>query len=224
MFDFVTESKFNPLAGECQHNCDYGWCRELVRKYNLQKYVGVTRIDLKVLNRRFTADDVVFLCDMNDLFGAWVDRAQIKRILDYVSNSPATFLALTKNPARYLEFQLPSNLIAGATIECDCSQKIHSQAPPPLTRLLAFEELKHLYKMVCVEPIMDFSNVNRFGGLILRCKPQFVAVGYDNYKHGLPEPPLRMTNDLIEFLEEHGVYVFKKTLRECTPLIKKEAP
>jgi len=39
-------------------------------------------------------------------------------VLKVVKETPkATFLFLTKNPARYLEFNFPNNVILGATIE-----------------------------------------------------------------------------------------------------------
>lgn len=42
-----------------------------------------------------------------------------------------------------------------------------------------------------------------------------VAVGYDNYGNGFPEPQLSKTMQLIDKLESMGIKVYRKTLREA---------
>jgi protein gp37 len=118
MFPFIT-STWNPLGGECLHNCSYCWAKELAKKYNMKKYTGKPTLSIKELSRVFQHKDFVFTCDMCDLFGEWVPTEFIQRILDRMLTSQATYLLLTKNPARYLEFDLPKNCVAGATIETD---------------------------------------------------------------------------------------------------------
>ena len=44
--------------------------------------------------------------------------------------------------------------------------------------------------------------------------PEFVAVGYDNYKNGLQEPELENVEALIHGCENRGIKVYRKTLRE----------
>ena len=48
-----------------------------------------------------------------------------------------------------------------------------------------------------------------------RFRPWAVAIGYDNYNNGFPEPPLSKTMQLIDELESLGIKVYRKTLREC---------
>lgn len=212
MFPFITVPDFNPLGGECKHNCSYSWCKQLINRYPVlkKKYQGTPFIDEKQLKRVFKSTDFVFVCDMCDLFGDWVPSELILRILDYIENSPAQFLLLTKNPKRYHEFPLPKNCVAGATIESDWNLDV-TKAPDPMKRIEAMRELHHR-KMVSVEPIMVHSDAFPF--MVASIHPEFVAVGYDNYNNHLQEPSLSETESLISVLESFGIKVYRKTIRE----------
>jgi protein gp37 len=211
MFPFISVT-WNPLGGECLHNCSYCWAKKLSNQYRMEKYIGKSTLNTKELSRVFQHQDFVFTCDMCDLFGEWVPKDFIQRILDRMLTSQATYLLLTKNPARYLEFDLPKNCVAGATIECDMMFKVNGDAPTPFSRIEAMRKVKGR-KMVSVEPIMVFTD--SFPYSIVSMNPEFVAVGYDNYNSGLSEPSLNKTLDLIAVLEEWKVKVYRKTLREA---------
>jgi protein gp37 len=211
MFPFITKT-WNPLGGECQHNCSYCWAKKLTKQYGMKKYVGYPTINTKELHRVFEPNDFVFVCDMCDLFGDWVPTEYIQRIMDQIGFlSQGQFLLLTKNPGRYLKFDLPDNVVAGATIECDIMFKVKSEAPVPFLRIGDMRKVK-AKKMVSIEPIMEFTE--SFPYSIASIKPDFVAVGYDNYHNNLPEPPLGKTMDLIAVLKDRGITVYEKTLRE----------
>lgn len=213
MFPFITVT-WNPLGGECLHHCSYCWARKLAERYMFKKYKGKPRLIEKEFRRKFTEKDFVFVCDMCDLFGHWVPSELIQRVLDYIEQSPATFLLLTKNPGRYHEFVIPKNCVCGATIESDIDHEL--TGPPETNRLQAITFLAHPRKMISIEPIMRFSPA--FLMLLVIAQPEFVAVGYDNYCNGLNEPDLEITKILIEGLEVHNIKVYRKTLRErCFP-------
>lgn len=58
----------------------------------------------------------VFVCSMADLFGDWVPSSWIEDIITTARRTPRhTYLFLTKNPARYSEFNFPENCWMGAT-------------------------------------------------------------------------------------------------------------
>jgi len=216
MFPFITIPNFNPLGGECKYYCKYCWAqgpKGLVNKYDMKKYCGEPYLVEKELNRKFKPDDFVFVCDMCDLFGWWVPHEFIERVLDFIRNSPATFLLLTKNPRRYKEFNIPENCVCGATVESDEVYE-GTKAPFPCDRLYELATLKHPRKMISIEPIMWF-NLDLFIEAILSIMPAFVAVGYDNYNNNLLEPSLTKTKNLIEVLEAKGIKVYRKTLREA---------
>jgi DNA repair photolyase len=227
MFPFITQT-WNPLGGECLHKCRYCWATALKNKYpNLKtKYGGEPRIVEKEFNRvkSFKATDFIFVCDMTDLFGYWVPDEIIQHIFEDITGSPAKFLLLTKNPKHYHDLiaigvHIPLNCVLGCTIESDID---HLITVPVKSRLQAMADLSAMgYPvMLSVEPIMKF-DLARFPLWIAKIKPKFVAVGYDNYNHGLPEPSLEATLHLIELLEKAGITVYRKTLREASVGVKK---
>jgi protein gp37 len=70
---------------------------------------------------------VIFVGSMYDIFGEWVPSDWIHWILDTANNCPQhTFLFLTKNPKRYLEFEnaMPENCWYGATVTMPEAQMI----------------------------------------------------------------------------------------------------
>jgi hypothetical protein len=188
------------------------------------KYSGAPRIVQSGFAeiKTFTKEDFVFVCDCCDLFGRWVPTEFIHLILIAIRVSPAKFLLLTKNPERYRELisigvSIPSNCVLGCTVESDIDQLSCGQLET--SRLLAMAELSAMgYSvMLSVEPIMKFSPA-AFPIWIAKVAPKFVAVGYDNYSHGLPEPSLAETLQLISNLEAAGITVYRKTLREAKNL------
>lgn len=213
MFPFITTT-WNPLGGECKHGCKYCWAKRLTKQYSMQKYTGEPTLKTNDVYRTFKPTDFVFTCDMSDLFGQWVPSEMIQAVLDIIEKSQAKFLLLTKNPARYLDFKLPKNAVAGVTIESDINSS--GCAPDQMSRISAMRSLKHS-KMVSIEPIMDFSE--NFPYKVVSMKPDFVAVGYDNYNNGLPEPSLDRVRDLIAVLEEWKIKVYEKTMREAVKQI-----
>lgn len=203
MFEFITKV-WNPIGGDCKNNCPYCWAKRLIKKYDMKKYTGEPKLYRKQLKKKFKETDFVFVQDMSDLFGSWVPREIIQEVLDYIKQSEATFLLLTKNPKRYLEFEIPENCVCGATIETDTGFRGD--------RFDAMTALNHERKMVSIEPVMYFSRC--FLPRLILCGLEFVAVGYDNYGCGLDEPLLDNVNELISNLEKNGIKVYKKTLRE----------
>ena len=210
MFSFITQT-LNPLGGECLHKCSYCWAKTLIDKFQMKKYQGKPRLITRELERKFTAEDFVFVCDMTDLFGHWVPKENIQAILDYIRKSPATFLLLTKNPFRYSEFEIPVNCVCGAPIESDIDHEL--TGPPESLRLHAMAKLCHPRLMVSIEPVMEFTP--DFQQALFDIYPEFVAVGYDNYGNYLHEPELEDVEALIHGLENRGIKVFRKSLREA---------
>lgn len=225
MFPFITVPDWNPLGGECHYNCYRGgcWAKRLIAQYGMTKYKGDARLCTEQMEREFKPGAFVFTCDMLDLFGPWVQKADVLAVLDVIRNTPeAKFLLLTKNPARYLEFtgSLPKNAVLGATVETNVYfESGISYAPSPLDRLEAMTLLADMVKnqiFFSVEPICDFTEPYFAQALTRRWRSLFgVAVGYDNYENHLPEPSLAKAERLIGQLEKAGVRVFRKTLREA---------
>jgi protein gp37 len=166
------------------------------------------------LRRRFSRNSFVFVSDMSDLFGDWVPREWIERVLDTIRMWPHTyFLLLTKNPKRYLSFGLPVNTVAGATIESNRDYPSLSKAPPQSERIDAMKRLTHKHKAVVVEPILEF-DLEEFTEAIKEISPSFIYIGYDNYGFRLPEPRLEKTIEFINKLKRF-TDVRVKTIRKA---------
>jgi protein gp37 len=230
MFSFITKT-WNPLGGECEHKCDYCWAQgpNGLSSTNPQcrtKYQGPPDLKLPELKRRFRPDDFIFVEDMGDLFGEWVPNVYIEQVLARIRDQPKTqFLLMTKNPRRYyfLARNLPSNAVLGCTIESNRNYLLLSRAPKQTERLQRMYQLKwdgtvtgHLRRFISVEPILDF-DLPDFSNSLIELAPWAIAIGYDNYEkfHAhLPEPFLAKTLHLIDDLENAGIMVYRKTLRE----------
>ena len=215
MFPFITKT-WNPVVG-CRHGCVYCWARKLAegKLKGTERYKNGFKPQFieKELDKFFRGKEFVFVCDMGDLFGSWVPYSWIKAVLDRISTMSADFLLLTKNPHRYLDFKIPENCICGATVESDIDWHV-TGAEHPLYRLAEMKALSHPRKMLAIEPILQF-NFEYFIDRILNIKPEFVAVGYDNYDNHMPEPSLAKTMQLIDRLEKAGITVYRKTLRKA---------
>ena len=223
MFKDVSAT-WNPLVG-CKHYCVYCWAKEYVEKklkYKFEKYKqGFFKprfIEKELKKKNFPKAGMVFVVDMGDLFGEWVPKKIIQKIIDVVEQKQENkFLFLTKNPKRYFKFTFPSNAILGATIETNDDElyvkhKI-SRAPLPSERIKAMIELDHEHKFVSIEPILDFK-FDEFIEQLVEINPETIYVGYDNYNHKLPEPPMDKTLRFVKVLrEEKGLNVRTKTIR-----------
>ena len=167
---------------------------------------------------KFGKGDVIFVSDMGDLFGSFVPSEWVIQVLEYTSRFPETsFLFMTKNPIRYLDFQyrIPKNAILGATIETNIDNIFQtdgiSQAPLPSERFDAMKNLDWERKLLSIEPILDF-DLEIFAKWVEDVYPFLVYVGYDNYGHNLKEPSEKKTLELIDRISENTL-VIKKTIR-----------
>lgn len=209
----VIDVTWNPVVG-CLHNCTYCWARDLAetRLTHMKKYKDgfKPKIAEYELEKSFRKQ-YVFACDMGDLFGDWVPKEWILKVLAAVGNNPSScFLLLTKNPKRFFEFLdvFSENLVLGATIETNREYKF-SNAPSVAERYKCMIELPYKRKMVSIEPVMDF-DPEEFIGWLKDISPVVVHVGYANRYQGLPEPSLKKTQELITKL---GSFTKVKSLR-----------
>jgi len=232
MFPFITRTH-NPIGGGhviqkdgkitgC-YDCVYCWATSMKNQYKWQKYLGVYRIIENELLVRYKPDDFTFVCDMID-----IGRLPIPILIQFINwlkAQPGKILLLTKNPKIYAqlytdEIRFPENVYFGATIESDKNYPEISKAPSQFDRLYWMDVLSRLAAFenrlfISIEPVLDF-DLKEFETCIYRIKPWAVAIGYDNYKNGLPEPDLAKVKDLISQMEEYTT-VYIKTLRESLP-------
>jgi DNA repair photolyase len=218
MFEFITHT-VNPIAGgPCPYECSYCWAKALREKHQWAKYQGEYRLLEKEL-RHYPQGSFIFVQDMGDIGDPMIPDAIIERIMKWMNEEPSRFLLLTKNPDFYMKWWriLPPNVTMGATIETN-RRILSSKAPDPMTRikdmqLFAEMPLVHNPRFISVEPIMEFDD--RFLEEIMEIHPQAVAIGFDNWSKGLPEPSLPRVRELIHQLRARGVKVYVKTMREA---------
>jgi len=220
MFPFITKT-WNPIGGVCPYNCVYCWAKTLIDHRKYQKYRGEPRIIERELKKKFTEDDFVFVQDMSDLFAYNVPTRLILRVLDWIKESPAKFLLLTKNPTRYIQLitdsEFSNNITLGCTIESDHIPFYLqiSGAPTLHKRLVTMTHISRMTSLplfISIEPILEFTH--RFSFIIKGIRPWGVAIGYDNYKNGLDEPALSNAQALIDELESFTT-VYRKTIRKA---------
>ena len=218
MFSFIKRT-WNPVVG-CYHACSYCWARRMAHRLRCPwcKIFEPHFHKERLRPFRPRQETTIFVVDMGDLWGAWVPDEWIEQVLAIAGRSSrkAMFFFETKNPIRYFEFidDIPKSATLSTTIETDLSYvaKKFSSAPSPYERYVAIRNISWPVKHVSIEPVMRFSPelvdwLSEIDGL------KAVSIGYDNYGHKLPEPPLESVQRLIEELQAIGLSVEVKTLR-----------
>lgn len=150
--------------------------------------------------------------------------ATVNRVIEIMRDNPETdFLLCSKAPVTYYRHRgkWPKNAVLGATIETNRAKQYRrngvSRAPDPRRRAVDLHQLDHPRKHVAVEPVLDF-DLEPLTQWITDIEPETVAVGYatgpTKNNLNMPEPPLTKTRKLIEQLDEHGIAIDVKEIRE----------
>uniref|UniRef100_A0A6H1ZRS6 Radical SAM superfamily protein n=1 Tax=viral metagenome TaxID=1070528 RepID=A0A6H1ZRS6_9ZZZZ len=207
MYDWIGTT-WNPLAGECQHNCIYCYVNSL-RKRNKtlnDKYSSERRLVEKEF-KNLGKDKMIFVCSCNDLFARNVPIDFISRVLYHCrSYQDNEYLFQTKNTEGFIGFkdEFPKNTILGTTLETNRFYDI-SFAPRISERQYYIKRVAFLMQnkpkiMITCEPILDF-DLDEFVGMIRTIQPDWVNIGADSKNHGLPEPSYPKVLELIEALK-----------------------
>lgn len=99
----------NPITGKCPHGCSYCYAERMRKRF---KWPEKMEFKIEVLRkiRRRKKPTSIFMGSMFDLFSDKIIESWIDNILYICKLCPQhTFLFLTKNPKRYLEFKFPDN-------------------------------------------------------------------------------------------------------------------
>lgn len=182
-----TDFTWSPITG-CLHNCSYCYAKKIAMRFDghFKPTFHIKRLNDKMPKK----PSKIFICSMADLFGDWVKKEWIEKVLIVAEKNPQhTFQFLTKNPKRYLEFIFPKNCWLGTTIE----------KPEYADRMKPFLQIKN-YKFVSIEPLLgDFTGVN-FDLFDL------VIIGADSNK-GAVKPK----KEWIKSIQHHNIF-FKNNL------------
>jgi DNA repair photolyase len=211
MYPWVTHT-WNPLAGQCKHECSYCYMKRSFLG-NLKKYNGEVRLFKEELTTDLGFGKIIFVGSATDIFGEWVPDNIIKNILEYCKKFQNVYLFQSKNPNRFTDFLdlLPKNSIIGTTLETNRDYNV-SEAPMPSKRYHDFISIDYPRKMVSIEPIIDF-DLYEFLTWIKRIKPEFVSIGADSKNNNLQEPSPDKIKKLISGFENITKVRIKKNLK-----------
>ena len=121
---------WNPVSG-CPHNCTWTapdgkrvgcYARAMNDRFHWQEDFTVPELHAGKLDKpfRWRRPRRIFVCSMGDLFADAVPEMWIRNVLRVIERNPRhTFLLLTKNPKRLLEYEYPDNAQVGITLDAN---------------------------------------------------------------------------------------------------------
>lgn len=186
-----TDLSWNPVTG-CKHDCEYCYARAISHRFN-RSWEPEFHEDRIRQPLKESSSKKIFVCSMADLFGEWVPREWIERVLHICKLSKQhVFQFLTKNPSRLLEFDFPGNCWVG------CSATNQLQYDNAVNVLSQFE--KHVTYLSC-EPLLS--------EIKLGWLPDWLIIGAcSNPKPSQPDKD--WVNQMVEYAKNNNVPVFLK--------------
>ena len=147
----------NPIMG-CKTGCVYCYAKRMNTRFKwIPSWENPVFFHKRLTDPlKYKKPLVIFVGSMCDMFGDWICSDWIKEIIYNCLGSPQhTFMFLTKNPKRYLDFDFPDNCMLGCTITHDGESAIINR--DIMKRL----KMKGNRTFVSIEPIFSgFSGIN----------------------------------------------------------------
>lgn len=203
----------------CFYSCAYCAFRNALRRSSCEKCRSFEpHAHLEVLNKtppKTNDNEFITIGLTGDI--SFASDTTMQAIIHYCWLWPKhTFLIQSKNPAFFLEYKFPENVILGTTIESDIVHRGISKAPGTRSRFDAMRQLEDCRKAVTIEPIMDFT-ISGLLPWIRIIAPEFIYVGYDSHpaENRLPEPALEKTQLFITKMRNEGFDVREKLMRRA---------
>ena len=190
---------WNPLIG-CKHGCFYCYARKMNQRFRFIKKFTEPKflVDRLSLPAKLEHPATILVCSMGDLFGKWVDKFHVDLILQEAGNaSQHDFYFLTKNPARYSEFNFPPNSWLGASV----TQKAD------LGRLDILRQLASNGRRVYVsfEPLLEDVSELALRGI------HWVIIGaMTGCQAAKYKPKIEWVRNIINEAREYGIPIFLK--------------
>jgi len=206
MYSWVTHTHTH-LGGKCPHQCSYCYVGK-GRFGSIPRYEGEIRLIEKEFEVDYGVGKTIFMEHMNDSFADGVPQEFIRKIMAHCRKFPDnTYVFQSKNPERFLflAHEFPSKTILGTTIETNRTTEAISKAPSPYWRFTEMREIRNIFphykRFITIEPIMKF-DLNEMVDNLVAVKPDFINIGADSKKCGLPEPTAKEVQNLINSIRE----------------------
>jgi protein gp37 len=196
---------------KCSAGCAHCYSEALALRYKRGRPYTVANIQdvtpflcpgecRRVLTRRESRGQRVFLCDMTDLFGEWVPTKLIHQLFGVMKQrGDVTFQILTKRPQRIAECLPPDwgngypNVWLGTSVE-NCKE---------LWRIDALRELPAALRFLSCEPLLEGLYPLDLSGI------GWVIVGGESGPHHRPMYP-KWARDIECECEDAGIPFFFK--------------
>ena len=192
---------WNPVTG-CLRNCDFCYARKLAET-RLRGRFGYPEVEpFKPTfhpNRlsepiRIKKPAKIFVVDMGDLFGEWVDSDWIGKIISVVRECPQhIFQFLTKNPKRYWEFDFPQNCWLGTSV---CNSRA-------IENIEFMRGLKTPVKFISFEPLLSDMP------FVILIDIDWIIIGAQTGRSARP-PKFEWVERLLNAADLYGIPVFMK--------------
>ncbi len=198
---------WNPVTG-CKHGCSYCYARKIATRFKGSKafpegFEPTWHPDRLMEPWSPRNPSRIFVCSMADLFGEWVPRDWIDRVLWTVKGTARhTYIFLTKNPKRLKEFNpWPKNAWVGCTIT---SHKDRDSVP-----LDGMQYVDAPVKFISFEPLLNWQVGDKFllGMSYREAGISWLIVGAQTNPTKLPE---RAWVENIEDAAGSHVAIFEK--------------
>lgn len=210
---------WNPLSGQCPHLCKYCSSNNLKKRFPAinAKYSGELRLDDKAMKQSLGKGNTWFIVGQNDLFADEVPYEIIKSIIGKCTEYPNNnYFFQSKNPSRMYycrDILAPLRPVLCTTIETNrIYPEFMGKTVSPYYRAQYMRKLSYSFvTALTIEPIMDF-DIDELLALIQTAKPDYINIGADSKKNGLPEPSKDKILDLMESINlVTGIEIRKKT-------------
>jgi DNA repair photolyase len=215
---------WNPIRGRCPFGCKYCFMKRIWHLMEVQGASLDMRLEREVLMDDLTDKGVIFVGSSTDMWHNLVRWEGIEAVLTACRSRPENvYLFQSKNPGRFRMFHevLPPSTILGTTLETNRLMTDISEAPPPRERAKNLATINWKTKMVSIEPIMDFDE-DVFLEWLKAIRPNFISIGADSQKSGLPEPSADKVERLIAGCKAFSKVHLKDNLRRILDGDRKE--
>ena len=202
-----TTHQWNPIGGDCIHDCKYCYVNRWGKKPPLNFKEKYLKDNLETGRR-------IFVVSGGDMFAENVPSDWIFKTLEHCNRFDNEYLYQSKNPYRFMEFieYFPVRSIFCTTIETNRIYQEMGNTPSPKNRSDGMWLLDDYKRYVTIEPIMDF-DLDELVNLIRLCHPEQISIGADSGNKNLPEPSKEKLLELIYELKKFTVIDQKRNLK-----------